>query len=625
MKKNNIRKLSKNDNLKVGKRLLKYIIKKHKFKLIFVFFLVIFSTISGISFSVFLKTLIDSYISPLIGVKNPDFSPLLKAILTMALIFLGGTISNFIYQMIMVYVTEQTSYDLREDVFKHLQTLPISYFDENSHGDIMSVFTNDIQAVEQVIANLPILFSSIMSIILIILVMLFESLSLTLVVGLCLVLLYIIMKFMGKKSSSYFIKQQETLGEENGFIEERIDGQKIIKVFSYEDKTMEEFRKINERLFENTMLANRYSLFLIPIVFSVFNLQYAFIALAGGLMALSGKFNISVGLIATFLQLSRNLSGPMRNISSMINQVLLALAGAYRVFNLLDQESEENLGKIELVRIKYQGDKIIECKENTGLWAWKNPEDLQNPYTPLKGDIRFNNVTFGYKEGEAVLKNISLFAKPEEKIAFVGSTGAGKTTITNLINRFYDIWSGSISFDGIDIRKINKKDLRKSLGMVLQDTHLFTGTVKENLRFGKLDATDEEIIEGAKKARAHYFIELLPKGYETVISGNGSEISQGQAQLLSIARAEILSPPVLILDEATSSIDSRTEMLVQKSMDQVMKGRTTFVIAHRLSTVQNSDAIMVLEKGNIIERGDHKDLIEQKGLYYKLYNSGLEE
>lgn len=625
MKKNNIRKLSKNDNLKVGKRLLKYIIKKHKFKLIFVFFLVIFSTISGISFSVFLKTLIDSYISPLIGVKNPDFSPLLKAILTMALIFLGGTISNFIYQMIMVYVTEQTSYDLREDVFKHLQTLPISYFDENSHGDIMSVFTNDIQAVEQVIANLPGLFSSIMSIILIILVMLFESLSLTLVVGLCLVLLYIIMKFMGKKSSSYFIKQQETLGEENGFIEERIDGQKIIKVFSYEDKTMEEFRKINERLFENTMLANRYSLFLIPIVFSVFNLQYAFIALAGGLMALSGKFNISVGLIATFLQLSRNLSGPMRNISSMLNQVLLALAGAYRVFNLLDQESEENLGKIELVRIKYQGDKIIECKENTGLWAWKNPEDLQNPYTPLKGDIRFNNVTFGYKEGEAVLKNISLFAKPEEKIAFVGSTGAGKTTITNLINRFYDIWSGSISFDGIDIRKINKKDLRKSLGMVLQDTHLFTGTVKENLRFGKLDATDEEIIEGAKKARAHYFIELLPKGYETVISGNGSEISQGQAQLLSIARAEILSPPVLILDEATSSIDSRTEMLVQKSMDQVMKGRTTFVIAHRLSTVQNSDAIMVLEKGNIIERGDHKDLIEQKGLYYKLYNSGLEE
>lgn len=625
MKKNNIRKLSKNDNLKVGKRLLKYIIKKHKFKLIFVFFLVIFSTISGISFSVFLKTLIDSYISPLIGVKNPDFSPLLKAILTMALIFLGGTISNFIYQMIMVYVTEQTSYDLREDVFKHLQTLPISYFDENSHGDIMSVFTNDIQAVEQVIANLPILFSSIMSIILIILVMLFESLSLTLVVGLCLVLLYIIMKFMGKKSSSYFIKQQETLGEENGFIEERIEGQKIIKVFSYEDKTMEEFRKINERLFENTMLANRYSLFLIPIVFSVFNLQYAFIALAGGLMALSGKFNISVGLIATFLQLSRNLSGPMRNISSMLNQVLLALAGACRVFNLLDQESEENLGKIELVRIKYQGDKIIECKENTGLWAWKNPEDLQNPYTPLNGDIRFNNVTFGYKEGEAVLKNISLFAKPEEKIAFVGSTGAGKTTITNLINRFYDIWSGSISFDGIDIRKINKKDLRKSLGMVLQDTHLFTGTVKENLRFGKLDATDEEIIEGAKKARAHYFIELLPKGYETVISGNGSEISQGQAQLLSIARAEILSPPVLILDEATSSIDSRTEMLVQKSMDQVMKGRTTFVIAHRLSTVQNSDAIMVLEKGNIIERGDHKDLIEQKGLYYKLYNSGLEE
>ncbi len=388
---------------------------------------------------------------------------------------------------------------------------------------------------------------------------------------------------------------------------------------------MEEFRKINERLFENTMLANRYSLFLMPIVFSVFNLQYAFIAIAGGLMALSGKFNISVGLIATFLQLSKTLSGPMRNISSMINQVLLALAGAYRVFNLLDQKSEENLGKIELVRIKYQGDKIIECKENTGLWAWKNPEDLPNPYTLLRGDIRFNNVTFGYKEGEAVLKNISLFAKPEEKIAFVGSTGAGKTTITNLINRFYDIWSGSISFDGIDIRKINKKDLRKSLGMVLQDTHLFTGTVKENLRFGKLDATDEEIIEGAKKARAHYFIELLPKGYETVISGNGSEISQGQAQLLSIARAEILSPPVLILDEATSSIDSRTEMLVQKSMDQVMKGRTTFVIAHRLSTVQNSDAIMVLERGNIIERGNHKDLIDQKGLYFKLYNSGLEE
>lgn len=623
MKKNKSKSLDKN-SLDNGKRILKYILKHNGSRFIIVFFLIIISIISTVSFSLFLKTIIDNYITPMIGVTNPDFGPLFKVIVKMAIVFYAGVIANYIYQMIMVYVTEDTCYNLRQDLFTHLETLPISYFDKKSHGDIMSVFTNDVQAIEQSIANIPSVFSSILTIISIFIVMLIESRILSLVVVLCIVLMFVIMKKMGSKSSKFFMAQQKTLGEENGYIEEYIDGQKVVKVFSYEDKTVDEFIEINNRLFESTMYANRYSLFLMPITFFIFNFQYAIIALVGGLLAISETGGITVGMIATFLQLSKTLAGPMRSLSQMINQFLLALAGAGRLFELLDEDPEENKGHIKLVRIEKDGEEIREVKHKTGHWAWKD-DTKDDPLTELKGEIIFDDVTFGYEENKPVLKNISLYAKPEQKIAFVGSTGAGKTTITNLVNRFYDIWDGKITFDGIDINTIDKRDLRRSLGMVLQDTHLFTGSIKDNLKFGNPDATEEEVIRGAKRVQAHHFITLLPEGYDTVISGTDTGLSEGQAQLLSIARAEIMGPPVLILDEATSSIDTRTEMLVQESMDKVMTGRTTFVIAHRLSTVRNSDAIMVLEHGEIIERGRHEDLMEEKGVYANLYNGGLSE
>lgn len=618
--KKSIDKSSLND----GKRILKYILKHNGSRFIFVFFLIIISIISTVSFSLFLKTIIDNYITPMIGMTNPDFGPLLKVIIKMGVVFYAGVIANYIYQMIMVYVTEDTCYNLRQELFTHLETLPIKYFDKKSHGDVMSVFTNDIQAVEQAIANIPSVFSSILTVISIFIVMLIESRILSLIVVLCIVLMFVIMKSIGSKSSTFFMKQQKTLGEENGYIEEYIDGQKVVKVFSYEDKTVEEFKEINNRLFESTMYANRYSLFLMPITFFIFNFQYAIIAIVGGILAISETGGITVGMIATFLQLSRTLGGPMRNLSQMINQFLLALAGAGRLFELLDEVSEENKGHIKLVRVEKDGNKLKETKEKTCHWAWKD-DRKEDPFTELKGEIIFEDVTFGYEENKPVLKNISLYAKPEQKIAFVGSTGAGKTTITNLVNRFYDIWDGKITFDGIDIKEIDKRDLRRSLGMVLQDTHLFTGSIKDNLRFGNPSATDEEVVRGAKRTQAHHFITLLPEGYDTVISGTDTGLSEGQAQLLSIARAEIMGPPVLILDEATSSIDTRTEMLVQESMDKVMTGRTTFVIAHRLSTVRNSDAIMVLEHGEIIERGRHEDLMEENGVYANLYKGGLSE
>ncbi|WP_311564527.1 ABC transporter ATP-binding protein [Peptoniphilus duerdenii] len=622
MKKNkkSIDKSSLND----GKIILKYILHHNGSRFILVFFLIIISIISTVSFSLFLKTIIDNYITPMIGMTNPDFGPLLKVIIKMGVVFYAGVIANYIYQMIMVYVTEDTCYNLRQELFTHLETLPIKYFDKKSHGDVMSVFTNDIQAVEQAIANIPSVFSSILTVISIFIVMLIESRILSLIVVLCIVLMFVIMKSIGSKSSTFFMKQQKTLGEENGYIEEYIDGQKVVKVFSYEDKTVEEFKEINNRLFESTMYANRYSLFLMPITFFIFNFQYAIIAIVGGILAISETGGITVGMIATFLQLSRTLGGPMRNLSQMINQFLLALAGAGRLFELLDEVSEENKGHIKLVRVEKDGNKLKETKEKTGHWAWKD-DRKEDSFTELKGEIIFEDVTFGYEENKPVLKNISLYAKPEQKIAFVGSTGAGKTTITNLVNRFYDIWDGKITFDGIDIKEIDKRDLRRSLGMVLQDTHLFTGSIKDNLRFGNPSATDEEIVRGAKRTQAHHFITLLPEGYDTVISGTDTGLSEGQAQLLSIARAEIMGPPVLILDEATSSIDTRTEMLVQESMDKVMTGRTTFVIAHRLSTVRNSDAIMVLEHGEIIERGRHEDLMEENGVYANLYKGGLSE
>lgn len=610
----------------VAKRLFKYIFKENKLKFFFVLLLVVTSALVGVVSSLFLKVLIDDYIMVLIDQSVPDFSPLVLLLIKMAIIYIIGVLATLTYARMMVDITEVTLRDMRNDLFAHLQKLPISYFDTHSHGDIMSHFTNDIQALERMIADvLPGLFSSLMTIVAVSFAMLFSSVILTVVVFISLVFLLLVMKNVSKKSSKYFLKQQQMIGKTNGYIEEMIDGQKVIKVFSNEKNIIDEFDKINSDLAENTMLANRYSLYLIPIVFNIGNLQYAFIAIIGGLLAISGKFGITVGTIAAFLQLSKSFGGPMRNISQQMNQLIMSLAGAIRIFDLFDEMEEEDKGSIELVRIcKDDTGNIKECSERTDMWAWKDIQGDEVVYKELKGDIRFNNVSFSYDGENDVLHDISLFAKPGQKLAFVGETGAGKTTITNLINRFYEIQSGTITYDGIDIKNISKKDLRKSLGMVLQDTNLFTGTINYNLSYGNPEVSQEKIIESAKKVQADNFIELLPEGYNTRISGTTSDLSQGQSQLLSIGRTEIYNPPVLILDEATSSIDSRTEKLVQESMGEVMIGRTTFVIAHRLSTVRDADAIIVLSKGRIIERGSHDELLAQKGVYYKLYTSGLE-
>lgn len=607
-------------------RLLSYI-GQYKVRFICVLVCILINALAMVSSSLYLQTLIDDYITPLLVQANPDFAPLFRSILVMAGIYMMGILAALFYNRTMVSIAQGTLKKIRDEMFAHMQTLPLRYFDTHTHGDIMSHYTNDTDTLRQMLAqSIPQMFSSLITIISVFFAMLFTSWQLTLFV---LLFVFIMLQVTGRvagKSGFYFVRQQQSLGDVNGYIEEMINGQKVIKVFCHEEKAKEVFDRKNEELCQNAANANGFANILMPIMGNLANLQYVLLATLGGTMALTGVGGLTLGSIASFLQLSKSFMNPISQISNQLNMVVMALAGAERIFKLMDEEPEVDDGYVTLVNAKYdENGELTETEERTGLWAWKHPHgDGTLTYTKMSGEVRFFDVDFGYNEDKIVLHNISLYAEPGQKIAFVGSTGAGKTTITNLINRFYDLADGKIRYDNININKIKKADLRRSLGIVLQDTNLFTGTIMENIRYGKLDATDEEVYAAARLANADYFIRMLPNGYDTVITGNGGSLSQGQRQLIAIARAAVADPPVMILDEATSSIDTRTEAIVQQGMDRLMKGRTVFVIAHRLSTVQNSDVIMVLEQGRIIERGPHDRLIEEKGKYYQLYTGVFE-
>lgn len=607
-------------------RLLGYL-KDYKFRFTLVLLCIVISAIAGVAGSMFLRIVIDDYIMPLLQSAVPDFSGLFGAVVTMGVIYLLGICATYLYNRNMVVISQGILKEIRDKMFSHMQRLPIRYFDTHTHGDIMSHYTNDTDTLRQMLSmSIPQMFSSIITIVAVFCAMLYTSIHLTILVLIIIFFIMKIFKFIAGQSGTYFIKQQEALGDVNGYIEEMIHGQKVVKVFCHEEKAKEIFEQKNNELCENAIHANKYANILMPIMMNLGNLQYILIAIVGGALAVNGIGGLTLGAIASFLQLSKSFSMPISQVSQQINSVVMAMAGAKRIFTLLDEEVETDNGYVTLVNAKYaDAGELVECKERTGIWAWKHPHgDGSTTYTKLTGDVRFFDVDFGYTEDKIVLHDITLYAEPGQKVAFVGATGAGKTTITNLINRFYDIADGKIRYDGININKIKKEDLRHSLGIVLQDVNLFTGTVMDNIRYGKLDATDEECINAAKLANADSFIRMLPEGYQTVLSGDGSGLSQGQRQLISIARAAVADPPVMILDEATSSIDTRTEAIVQRGMDALMKGRTVFVIAHRLSTVQNSDVIMVLEQGRIIERGDHDHLIAEKGKYYQLYTGAFE-
>ena len=608
------------------KRLFSYIKKRYLKQFIAVIACIMISALANVAGSMFLKTLIDDYIAPLLLEENPIYTGLLKAISIMGLVYLVGIISSYLYNRVMAVVSQGVLKDIRDEMFEKMETFPISDFDTNTHGDIMSHYTNDADTLREMIGrSLPQLVQSTTTIVGAFIGMLIVNIPLTIFIVLFLFIMLNVTKFVAGNSSKYFIKQQQSLGEVNGYVEEMINGQKVIKVFCHEDESKDKFDKLNDELFTNMYTANKFANILMPIMNNLGNVEYVLVAVVGGILTITGVTTLTPGGIVTFLNLTKTLTQPMMRLAQQINTIAMGLAGADRIFELMDQVPEDNNGKVTLVRVEESEDDIIETDKNTGRWAWKVPDEIGGfKYVDLKGYIELNNVTFSYDGKKDVLHNISLYAKPGQKIAFVGATGAGKTTITNLINRFYDIKDGEILYDGINIKDIDKYDLRLSLGMVLQDTNLFTGTIKDNIKYSRQDATDEEVIKAAKIANADEFINMLPEGYDTMLTNNGANLSQGQRQLLSIARAALADPPVMILDEATSSIDTRTEKIVQDGMDNLMEGRTVFVIAHRLSTVRNSKAIIVLEKGKIIERGEHDALIAQKGQYYQLYTGAFE-
>ena len=608
-------------------RLFKIVVSKYPVHCVVVLLSIIISSLAGVAGTLFLKNLIDDYITPFIGKVNPDFAPLFKALVLMGSIYAVGVLTSYLYNRLMINVTQGTLRDLRQDVFKHMESLEIRYFDTHSNGDTMSIYTNDIDTLRQMLSqSVPQLITSAITIVSVFISMVVLSIPLTILIVICVAAMIFVSKKLGAKSAFYFVKQQKDIAAVNGFIEEMMEGQKVVKVFCHEEETLEAFNKLNNQLYDSAQNANSFANILMPIIMNLGYVNYVLTAILGSILAINGFAGFTLGGLAAFLQLTRSFNQPISQISQQFNAIIMALAGAERIFTLLDQQPETDEGYVTLVNANVAEDgTITESEKRTGRWAWKHPhKDGTVTYTELRGDVVFEEVDFGYTDEKIVLHDIELFARPGEKVAFVGATGAGKTTITNLINRFYDIQEGKIRYDGINISKIKKDDLRRSLGVVLQDTHLFTGTVKENIMYGKLDATDEEVYAAARLANADTFIKHLPDGYDTMLSGDGANLSQGQRQLLAIARAAIADPPVLILDEATSSIDTRTEAIVQAGMDKLMEGRTVFVIAHRLSTVKNSDVIMVLEQGRIIERGSHDKLIDDKGKYYQLYTGAFE-
>lgn len=613
---------------KLFMRLLSYIMKNYAVHCVIVVICIFITVLASVQGTWFMQTLIDGYILPLMKQSDPDFSGLAHAILRVAVFYGIGAIAAYIYTRIMVNVSQGTLKHLRDDMFTHMEELPIRYFDTHSHGDIMSTYTNDIDTLRQMISqSMPQFLNSIISIVSVFISMLLLNIPLTLVTLVMVGVTLFATKKIGALSARYFIAQQKDIATVNGYIEEMMNGQKVVKVFTHEEESIADFNRLNDQLFHSADNANKFGNILMPVNAQIGNISYVLCAIVGGILALGGYGGFTLGKLASFLTYNKSFGQPINQLSMQLNNIVMALAGSERIFALLDEQPEVDDGYVTLVRAKWENGQIVESKERTGMWAWKHTHQADGSvdYIELKGDVVFDDVDFGYVPEKTVLHNVDLYATPGQKIAFVGSTGAGKTTITNLINRFYDIQDGKIRYDGININKIKKDDLRHSLGIVLQDTHLFTATVMENIRYGKLDATDEEVMAAARLANADTFIQQLPNGYDTLLTGDGANLSQGQRQLLAIARAAIADPPVLILDEATSSIDTRTEKIVQDGMDKLMAGRTTFVIAHRLSTVRNSDCIIVLEQGRVIEHGSHDQLIEKHGKYYQLYTGNLAE